>query len=294
MKSHTSLLLGNGINHLKNPNVTWEAVLSELASFAGRKEIMDGARHIPLTLMYEQVIANLPGPDLEELEMKVKEKVAQSVQTLPRNSYREAFENPRFAHILTTSYDYNLGRGAKPDNLRPESKFSLFRRRRRRDQSFWMIHGEAQRPESIMLGHEQYAGALEKIRSYVTAKRKLPSGDSSLFQAGHYDFDKYEGVYSWIDVFLRDEIHILGYSLDYTEFELWWLLAYRARLKRKESSRLGDVHYYFFSETPKDPKTLAKAFLLESLGVKVHLRDVIKGQYQPHYDWALKHLAQLK
>ena len=210
---HTSLLLGNGINRPKNRKVTWEGGLSELASFAGRKEIMDGTRHIPLSLMYEEVIATLAGPDLAELEMKVEEKVAQSVQKLPRNSYHEAFENPRFAHILTTNCDYNLGRGAKPDNLRPESKFSLFRRRRRRDQSFWMIHGEAHRPESIMLGHEQYAGALEKIRSYVTAKRKLPSDDSSPFRAGHYDFDKYEGVYSWVDVFFRDEIHILGYPL---------------------------------------------------------------------------------
>jgi len=294
MKSHTSLLLGNGINRLKNPKVTWEAVLSELASFAGRREIMDGAKHIPLTLMYEQVIAALPGPDLQKLEMKVKERVAQSVQNLPRNSYHVAFENLGFNHVLTTNYDYNLGRYAKPDNLRPETKFSLFRRRMRSNQSFWMIHGEAQRPESIMLGHEQYAGALEKIRYYVTKKKKGLGGYSSPFQAGDYDFDKGDQVYSWLDVFLRDDIHILGYSLDYTEFELWWLLAYRARFKRKESSRLGDVHYYFFSETPKDPKTLAKAFLLESLGVKVHLRTVIKGEYQPHYDWALKHLSHLK
>jgi hypothetical protein len=255
---------------------------------------MDGADHIPFTLLYEQIIAATGGSDLRILEGEIEKKVAQTVQKIPNNSYHKRFETLGFAHILTTNYDYNIGLEGKPSNLQPEPKYSVFRRRVIKDQSFWMIHGEAQKPDTIMLGHEQYAGSLQKIRSYATSKKKTNDGHSSPFQAGIFDFDKPGQVYSWVDIFLRDEIHILGYSLEYTEIELWWLLAYRARLRRTSSFDMGTIYYYFFSGQTKDPKIQAKVSLLKSLGVKVHLREVINGRYQPHYDWALKHLSDLK
>jgi hypothetical protein len=294
MRNLTSLLLGNGINRLKKPNASWQYVLSELANFSGHQEIMDGAKHIPLTLIYEQVVAAIDGMNLKRLERKIKKKVAEAVREFTANSYHKDFEKLGFKNILTTNYDYNLGADAKPANLRPESKYSVFRRRVGNNQSFWMMHGEAQKPDSIMLGYEHYAGALQKIRSYVTSPKKELDGNSSPFRAGNYDFDINGQVYSWVDVFLRDDMHILGYSLEYTEIEIWWLLAYRARLKRERSLKMGGIYYYLFSENPEDPKIQAKISLLKSLDVKVHLRKIINKDYQAQYDWALKHLSRLK
>lgn len=290
----TSLLLGNGINQLGHSGVSWNDVLSELANFAGRPQIMDGAEHKPFTLIYEEVIAALSGPDPDELESEVQQKVGKAVQAIPRNSYHVQFEEIKSPHILTTNYDYNFYPKAKPANLRPESKYSVFRRRLTPGQSIWTIHGEARKPDTIMLGHEQYAGSLQKIRSYVTQKDKGPGGYSSLFRAGDYDFDEDEKVHSWVDVFLRDDIHVLGFSLDYTEIELWWLIAYKVRLKRKSSLDIGGTYFYLFSKNRKDPKIKAKIAILESLGVKVFVREVEKGDFRPHYDWALKRLSKIK
>ena len=294
MSKGTSLFIGNGINQLEHSTGSWKDVLSDLAKFAGRPQIMDGADYKPFTLIYEEVIAALAGPDLEELEASVKRRVAQAVHKIRRNSYHEHFENLGFRHILTTNYDYNIGANAKPANLRPESKYSVFRRRTMKDQSIWMIHGEIRKPDTIMLGHEQYAGALQKIRSYVTSKDKGKGGYSSPFRAGDYDFDKTGRIYSWVDVFLRDDIHILGFSLDYTEIELWWLFAYKARLRRKSSLQTGTTYYYLFSKNRKDPRIQSKMALLESLEVKVYVREVQKSEFRPHFDWALNRLSKFK
>lgn len=290
---NTSAFLGNGINQLGHIRSSWNDVMSELAAYAGRPEIMDEAEYKPFTLIYEEVIAALAGPDLDGIESDVKIRVAESVKKIPINSYHEKFEKINFRHILTTNYDYNFGHRAKPSNLRPESKYSVFRRRVTTNQSVWMIHGELDKSETIMLGHEQYAGSLQKIRTYVTEKAKNPGKYSSPFRAGDYTFDTNKKVHSWVDVFLRDDIHILGFSLDYTEIELWWLIAYKARLKRRSSLKIGDTIFYLFSKNPKEPKTKAKVALLESLGVNVFIEEVKKNDFRKNYDWALKRLSKL-
>jgi len=289
MKS-TSVLLGNGINQLGHTGSSWNDVLSELADYAGRPQIMDEAEYKPFTLIYEEIIAALTGPDPDELESDVKRKVAEAVKAIPRNSYHEEFSRLNFKHILTTNYDYNFGHNAKSANIRPESKYSVFRRRLTADKSIWMMHGEVEKPDTIMLGHEQYAGALQKIRTYVTKKGKY----SSPFRANDYNFDANKKVHSWVDVFLRDDIHILGFSLDYTEIELWWLIAYKTRLKRRSSLEIGATFFYLFSKDRKESKTKAKVAILESLEIKVFLKEVKKNNFRSHYDWALKRLSRIK
>jgi hypothetical protein len=292
-KKRISLFLGNGINLLDQSAASWRDVLSDLAQFAGKPEIMDGAEHKPFTLIYEEVIAALPEPDLKTAEREVKEKVAKAVGQIPSNSYHKKFENLGFKHILTTNYDYNIGKDGKAANLRPESRYSVFRRRKNGDQSFWMLHGEIDKPDTIMLGHDQYAGAIQKIRAYVTSQEQGPGGYSSPFLAGVYNFDNSKHVYSWVDVLLRDNVHILGFSLEYTEIELWWILAYKARLKRLNDQNMGKTYYYLFSQNRHNPKIRAKIALLKSLEVEVYVREVKKREYRSHFDWALKRLARL-
>jgi hypothetical protein len=286
-----ALLLGNGVNLLTRSRsaATWKSVLEDLADFAGHPQIMDHAEYKPFTLIYEEVIAFRPDSPSKSAELQVKERVAEKIQAIPRNDYHGQFEGLGCRHILTTNYDYNLGDGASPANLRPESRYSVFRRDLLDECSFWRIHGEVDRPQTIMLGHEQYAGALEKMRGYVTGSSDV----SSPFSAGRSDFDAGKKHYSWVDVFLRDDIHILGFSLDYTEIELWWLLSYKARLKRQNPASVGDTYFYLFTPDRRARPTKAKLSLLESLSVHPYVQVIKKNDYRPAYDWALKLLRTL-
>jgi hypothetical protein len=56
-------------------------------------------------------------------------------------------------------------------------------------------------------------------------------------------------VYSWIDIFLRDDIHIIGIILDYTEIDLWWILYEKARQRNYGKTKANT--YYTGTDSPE-------------------------------------------
>jgi hypothetical protein len=289
-----SLLVGNGLNQLTGPGGrSWQSVLEELAKLAGRPELAKDSNAKPFAILYEAIVAAQVLNGDKSAERLVKENVAHWVAEVPRNDYHERVESLGWRHILTTNYDYNLGPDAKSANLRPETKFSVFRRRIHGPSSFWMMHGEVQKPDTIMLGYEHYAGAVQKLRNYLYSGKNGPLPYSSPFMKGEEYFESLGSTYSWVDVFLRDDIHILGLGLDYTEIELWWLIAFKARLKReKVGLRVGSTTFYHIFRGD-EKVAAAKTQLLESLGVTVHFRKVQRRNYAVHYNWALDELGRL-
>ena len=96
----------------------------------------------------------------------------------------------------------------------------------------------------MVLGFDQYAGSLQKIRNYVMTGievSRLPYRLSSPVKSGILDFHVTRPVYSWVDHFLRDHVHIVGLGMDFTEIDLWWLLVH----KRRRDHRSGLVFYYY-------------------------------------------------
>ena len=59
-----------------------------------------------------------------------------------------------------------------------------------------------------MIGYEHYISSIHNIQINQKENKKI----------------------SWIDIFLNDNIYILGLGLDFGEIDLWWLLSYRNRL----------------------------------------------------------------
>jgi hypothetical protein len=106
------------------------------------------------------------------------------------------------------------------------------------------------------------------------------------------DFDTTGGaVYSWLDVFFRDDIHIVGLGLDYTEIDLWWALTYKARLKAR-GYEVGKTVFHDWSadllvtnacDSSARQLTLAKRSLLEALSVEVAAKDC-EGDYLGAYE----------
>lgn len=303
-----ALLVGNGVNRLSGDAGSWEKVLIELAGFIDCKHIVEESELKPFTLIFEAMVLFA----LEETagkEIEIKKKVAELVRGLPRNDYHAKIIQSSAKHILTTNYDYNLEnsvRGlAKEVNTANETKYSSFRRQMIAEKSVWHIHGEADVPNSIMLGHEHYSGGLQKLRSYVTGDRKKPPRLASPFKLGKIDFDddrNLASVYSWLDIFLRDDIHIFGFSLDYTEIDLWWLITYKAKLqynKKGTHGQVGSTIYYpsiielgralTTEEEEARAREKAKISLLLSLGVSVPKLPKV-GSYPELYDVILRQI----
>lgn len=84
----------------------------------------------------------------------------------------------------------------------------------------WHIHGQARKSSSILLDHEAYCRFLFRIQDYLRNKGKKYETDEDYIKG----YRK-----SWIDKFILDDVYFLGFGLDYSEIDLWWLLQRKHR-----------------------------------------------------------------
>ena len=122
----------------------------------------------------------------------------------------------------------------------------------------WHIHGEARKPNSMILGHYYYANLLHRIMDYVDK--------NSRYYAYRQQNGKIQPIRSWLDSFILGDVYILGFGMDFSELDIWWLL----NRKKRENAIHGQVFYY----EPGGNDFNEKAELLKLLDVKVIHCDV--------------------
>ncbi|MGL0957632.1 hypothetical protein ABMX86_22250 [Vibrio vulnificus] len=91
---------------------------------------------------------------------------------------------------------------------------------------------------------------------------------------------------SWVDLFFSGDVHILGFSLDYSETDIWWLLNKRARFY-VDGLVNNKVYFYDSKDIP-----LEKKELLESFNVEVVEFDVVEDDYKGMYHSILEHIQK--
>lgn len=282
----TSVLIGNGINRVTNQDASWEHVLNALApgpNLTG--PALEHMKHKPFALVYEEILLTRMSNDKRIDEFAMKQRIAELVGGLQFNQFHRRVMDSAIRHVITTNYDYCFERSTRltypRKHLMRESKYSVFRRRAVGTKFVWHIHGEVEVPNTITLGYDQYSGYLQKLRTYATADRESKYG--SPFKMGMSGFDAVDGtVYSWLDVFLRDDIHIVGLGLDYAEIDLWWAVTYKAR-KKAQGFPTGRTVYHDWYTGDVDEPSLARRSLLRALSVEVIPMDCAHG-YDNAYD----------
>ncbi len=284
-----SLLLGNGINRLSE-QLDWMGVLRSLAdSTPGAEQIRHFERK-PLSLFFEELCSalsvSLPS---RQAEYQIKKKISDLLKPAPPPPLLAEYAD-LFDVILTTNYDHAIesaiaGPLYQTACLMPESRYSLFRRTRANSKIIWHIHGDVNYAETILLGYDHYAGYLQKIRNYQVGPLTQEQIRSLYRHGPSITRNDAESVhlFSWIDHFLRDHLHIVGLGLDFTEIDLWWLLVY----KKRRTKQTGMTFYYCI-EVPGQKKVEDEPHfsLLKSLGVQLHV--VHADGYQEGYEKILE------
>lgn len=263
-----SLLLGNGVNRAALQK-DWTQILRELAAQFEADELIHHLGCKPLSMFIEELCARSTGV-FRHTEHAVKVAFAKLLEQITPIEAHQRICDP-FKVILTTNYDFTIeeafaGPLYNPAFLYPESRYSLFRRYQAGSKDIWHIHGDSARPSSMVLGYDQYAGSLQKIRNYVTEGVKIKALDyrlSSPVKNGVIEFESNRSIYSWVDHFLRDHLHIVGLGMDFTEIDLWWLLLH----KRRRANQTGRVFYYQAGLTPSEDTAVTS--LMKSLNVEV-------------------------
>jgi len=264
-----SLLLGNGVNRAASQK-EWVQILQELALEFRAEDLVHQLDAKPLSMFIEELCAR-QSIRFNQAEHMVKVAFARLLKQIePIEAHRRICEP--FKVIMTTNYDFTIeeafvGPLHSPAFTAHESRYSLFRRHQAGNRQIWHVHGDVARPSSMVLGYDHYAGSLQKIRNYVTGTidvKKVPYRLSSPVKNGILDFTAHRSVYSWVDFFLRDHIHIAGLGMDFTEIDLWWLLLH----KRRRANQTGRVFYYQIA-VGGAPTETAVTSLLRSLGVEI-------------------------
>ena len=132
-------------------------------------------------------------------------------------------------------------------------------------QELWHIHGNANYPNSMIMGHYYYGKLLSEIIAYVPNLIRRYRGCN---QHGKDYMPR-----SWIDYFLLGDVHIVGMGMDLAEMDLWWLICCKKR-------NFPDRKIYFYEPENADAP---KHQLMRNYGVDVVTDIPFDGDYPKYY-----------
>jgi len=255
-----SIFFGNGINRLNPENISWANLLNEIKE----SRTFDND-NLPNTMIYERIILEKPNNYTNVLhdEFETKTKIADLLANIrPHQTYIDLF-NINAENYLTTNYDYafiNSLQELKEVNFpiyeySSEDVYSIRRLKRisnarQLKKHFWQIHGEVRKPATIMLGLDHYCGEIGKIDNYIKGTYRYTENKETITEKSIVDKlrNKNFSGSSWLELFFNSNIHIIGFSLDYAEIDLWWIINKRARMKKSEFGSLITNNIIFYCE----------------------------------------------
>lgn len=264
-----TIFYGNGIN-LAAGGCDWNDILRKMSNNCSLPNISSN------TLKYEYII--LPKRESQkvpwllngqmfvaggfnlstEINMEndiIKKGLCEELRKQPRSPYYTELARLNAQYYVTTNYELILNEEFEG--------FNFFRNMPRNDivrlyardvlskdgdtVMIWNIHGNWNAPESIILGIKDYCEYVTEINQYI--------------KEGNHNHNL-----SWIDLFLKTDVYIIGFGLAYEETDIWYVLTYRKRLIRQKKYNINNHIYYYIPNKYADK---GKMDLLEAMDVEV-------------------------
>ena len=307
MNRNKTILLGNSVNLLTNNNKkSYEKLILNLCSkySCDKHSLIYKDLNKPLPLLYEELLHTaIKCNHNKDVIKNIKADLIEELNQIGINDYHKQYMELGIKNIFTSNYDYNLEKSisGKPinENILRENKFSLFRRKKINNSYIWHIHGEINNENSLVLGYDNYVSYLSEMKKYlssasVTHKERIRSPYN--FKNFDRNFDKTDNKikYSWTDLFFRDDVHIVGLKLDYSEIDLWWLIAtkgYKKLINPQTKNRYGETIVHYFKENNNSNSDMAKISMLKSFGVDIREYNIKReDDYKFNHDKILKEI----
>ena len=253
------LLLGNGINRAYG-GTSWDGLLDSIKD--NESYPLSAYQYcMPMPFKAAMLTNNSLASKMREIVKDASDaKIAESKATINWSSFINT--NPQmcnqikrivqgFDYVLTTNYSYEIEialSGAESFTPRqiarlmhchevsaPQTKFLINTFNLVNKTPVWHIHGEARKPDSMIIGSAYYGKLLrrcvERIDGAVTTdsnkketkSNRIPHGKAIEFKR---NFKKLipQKIGSWVDAFVLGDVYIIGLGMDFSESELWWLM----------------------------------------------------------------------
>ena len=281
------LFLGNGINRAFNGD-SWNNLVEKISKEYESSLTADDVKHLPFPM---KVVA-LSGDRVDKAMQFISKDMNFVNSDRQSELIRRIFDLP-IENIITANYTFELEQisGIKPSlysyrKIRKftkgckgkEDKFGLFRYYQpdNSDKKIWHIHDDITAPSTVIMGNYYYGKLLSEIQVYTA---NFIRRYNTLTKRGLVCAEQ-----SWIDSFLTKNVHILGFGLDLSEADIWWLICCKKR-------NFPDTKIYFY--VPKDkkhPLGKAKEALLRSYNVDIVDDIPFEGEYERFYHRAIERI----
>ena len=282
------LLLGNGINRAYD-FASWDELIKSIQTKELSKEEENALETMPYPLRpiiltddhVDEKLKNI-SCDLSELRAgKEEESVLRSLASLP------------FDAILTTNYTYELEKAIHSEfkcvskkkcknrhvtcdkqGKNATRQLHTYFEGSNENQTIWHIHGEANRPDTMVLGHYFYGKLLSLMQSYVALFQKRYKGNVVREQGMN--------CYSWIDLFMLGNVYVVGQGLDMSELDLWWLINCKRRHFPETSITL------YKTNIPESQRMLCEAYNIRMIRGELKDKD-----YKSYYNKTIEDIRNL-
>ena len=250
MSKRKAVFLGNGFTRALVGNVpAWGQLI-------GGANLEDDLQQIiPYTFQYEMNYLGERKSDEETLKSEICRKLPDFSKVELKGaakSFLSFLAENEITDILTTNYDglvehLLLSQNAKLVSQNNSEKIYSIRRNyvykyNEKLITLWKVHGDAVAPKSVMLGLDHYCGAIGKMDDFIKHGRlggkttdnpmemKFPNKAKSDITKNKIETFQFQ---TWVDLFFVATVYFIGFGLDFSETDIWWLLNKRARFKEK-------------------------------------------------------------
>lgn len=273
-----TVFYGNGINRISRNPLDWKKLLLQLAEPVNPNLNIEQK---PYIMIYEELLCSSSSIKEYNIKKEIQQKLMNiDISTLYEKLYELGVEN-----YVTTNYDFSLEsifeeHHYKKEFKKQETLYSIRTHIKMKNDEqvvkIWHIHGDIERVASITLGLDQYCGTIGKIDAYLKGnyfykeaniEKKLKSMQNKLLGK-----DPFDSV-SWIELFYNTDVHIVGFGLDYSEIDIWWILNKRQRDNAVKLLPIENTIYYY-DIIPQNDNQQAKHDLLKTFGVKLVVVDL--------------------
>ena len=278
-----TILYGNGLNRISGAP-SWKEMMEQLNLEC--KLNLEISNSIPYSIQYDHLV----------LESNYKENVLDKLcQIMSRNWDNKLYHiiaERKDVNYITTNYDFTLEdwmsqRYASFYDETPKRYETVYNVRSFKMPTegvkVWHIHGDINRPNSIILGYDHYCNQIHKIHDMLpfNKKRDMSTYNEILNQEN-----------SWVNRFFTDDIYIIGLGLSFEELDLWWLIDKWATFQKYRQNRFesptNKIVYLDALIDDEDKLELSKT--LEAYGIKyVPFREKTREQA---YEYCIKSIPK--
>lgn len=266
-----TIFYGNGIN-LMAGGKSWDDILKRMSYQGSLPDIKSN------TLKYEYIILPLQekikvpwslngrlfvaggkffGCYVSMENHVVKRDLCMELKKQPISPYYAELAKLNAKYYITTNYETLLNEEFEKlgyiRTIPVKDKLRLYARdtltMSTQSVSLWNIHGNWNAPETIMLGIKDYCDYIAEINKQIGEEET-------------------ETCQSWINLFLKTDVHIVGFGLAYEEMDLWYVLTHRKRMIKQTKNEINNHVFYYVIDRFADS---SKNDLLKAMDVEVEI-----------------------